>query len=363
MKINLTGIVSCILLLMCVDLFTGCKKDSSAEEQNMQEQTNALPAETGTKVNAWLEKQKAKASLAGITRINALKSNLDFSSGMTKDLMRSDSIIIIPLKGGYETKINAEKSPVNMLVIFLDDRKEVSKGYIVQYISSRKFIVKKDLLNFMFDYYDFRINHFTGSLAYLTVADEFSYELSYVDDVNQYYKTVGQKKADGITETCYEVGFYYYWSDGSVTWEPIGGYCDGCEPAKTINGKTYRTGCGGGGGGETPEVPTETTEVWWEVYREFASGPDPYIMAAVQLWGKKVAGEPQGGHFIQSNDHGIRAFNFDMYGMGFSGSFSQSWHSPQRAYQAVQGTVTYSVPGALNKYISPTKTFQFLDVF
>lgn len=357
--ILITGV---FLFFIAIIAFSSCKKDTASSEENTAARASALTSEAISKINTWLEKQKKAASLTGISRIQSLKESLAYSLAMTRDLRRSDSILIIPINKGYETAINKERSPVNMLVIFFNEQKEIDKGYIVQYISTRKFADNTALLNFMFDYYDFRDTRFSGSLAYLTVADEFSYELNYENGAYRYYKSTGKKPMGGLTETCFEVGFYYFWSDGSVTWQPIGSFCDNCEPAKTIHGRTYKINCGGGGGGG-PEEPALTKELWWEVYREVATGPEPHIEAGVQFWGRKVSGESQGGHFTQANDHGISTFNFDMYGMNFVSGYSQSWHGTQNAYQAVQGTITYPPYTEDPLYIHPTKTFQFGEVF
>jgi hypothetical protein len=349
-------------LLLLFFLQTSCQKDSGNNKAVESSADPAIGVVSG-RVNSWLDKQKTSATAEGISKIQLLKANLEFSTSITEPLFRDQGLIIVPVKEGYITSSNKERNPVNMLVLFLNNSKEIQKGFIVQYIAAKQFINKKELATFMYRYYKFDDTKFTGSLAYLTVADEFSHELNYENGVYRYYKSAGKKQTGGLTETCYEFGFYYYWSDGSVTWEPLGSFCDNCEPVKTINGRTYKTNCGGGGGGGGPEEPALTREMWWEAYREVATGQEPNIQAGVQFWGRKVTGEPQGGHFTQSNDHGYHTFNFTMYGMGFAYAYTQSWHGTQNAYQAIQGTVIYNDPTAPTRHVDKTKTFIFSEVF
>jgi len=228
-------------LLLATFFLVSCKKGGL--QQPVQS-----PNEIINSVNAWLEKQKASATTAGAATIQSLKENLDFS-GLTTVLFGTDeTVVIIPMHDSFVASSNAGKDLINSLVLFVNTNNEIRKGNIVQYVSPKAISGRRALSDFFTRYYGFKITDFTGSLVYVTVTDEIAYELNYINGNVNFYKSMGKKQLGPLTETCYEVGFYYFWSDGSVTWEPVGGYCDGCEPVRTSNGETYRLNCGGGGG-------------------------------------------------------------------------------------------------------------------
>ncbi len=347
-----------VLLLITV-CFASCKKDSS-------QLIEAAKDETTNKVIAWLEKQRASASTEGAAKIESLKESLDFSLLTVVPFPPGETVLIIPVKNSFVTTSNADKNPANSLVLFLGKDQEVRKGNIVQYISFERISSRRVLANFLDSYYRFRITDFTGSLVYITITDEIAYELNYIKGNANYYKSMEKKKLGNLTETCYEIGWYYFWSDGSVTWEPIGGYCDDCVPARTVNGQTYRVNCGGGGGGgggSNEEPPLLTKEMDWLVYTENMYGQPIKITAKVQFWGRKVSTEPQGGHFTQTNDHGTYTENFSTYGMDWASVYTQAWHGTQFGYQSVQGNIVYAPYTLPPKYISKTQNFMFAEIF
>lgn len=313
-------------------------------------------------VNVWLEKQKETANETGLERIKALQQNLDFASLVSPAFGDDEMVYIVPVKAAFGSKNNAERNPQCHLVLFISkETHKVRKGNIVQFISKTPF-GKARLQQFMFDYYAFGKKEFTGSLAYLTVADEMLYEISYLDGELNYYKSVGKKPETGRNATCYEIGWYYFWSDGSVTWEPIGQYCDGCEPVKTVQGKTYRVGCGSGGDqGGADESPTKL--MTWLVYRENMYGPPIEIYAQVQFWGKKASDYPQGGYFYRSVDQGTYTSNFSTYNINLANVYTQAWHGPQHGYQSFQGVINYNSYGSVNREVTKTRTFEFVEVF
>lgn len=347
-----------VVLLLTV-LLGSCKKDSSPLIE-------ASKDETTNKVIAWLEKQKTQASAEGAAKIESLKESLDFSLLTVVPFPPGEVVLVIPVKNSFVTTSNADKNPANSLVLFLNKNHEIRRCNIVQYISSQRISSRRALADFFNSYYRFRITDFTGSLVYLTFTDEIAYELNYIKGDVNYYKSMEKKQLGNLAETCYEIGWYYYWSDGSVTWEPIGGYCDDCVPARTVNGQTYRVNCGGGGGGgggNNEEPPALTKEMDWEVYSENMYGPPAKITAKVQFWGRKVSGELQGGHFTQATDHNTYTENFNTYGMDWVTVYSQSWHGTQFGYQTVQGNITYAPYTLPPKYINKPKTFMFAEVF
>lgn len=346
------------ILLACIII--SCSKDEAPAVQP----GNNFASEKD-KVNAWLEKQKKTADKNGAVRIISLQQNLDFASLIQPAFGADEYLYIIPIREAFGSKNNGERKPLSHLVLFINNETDsIRKGNIVQFISPAP-ITKENLKQFFTDYYGFKDHTFNGSLAYLTVADEMLKEMNYRDGQMNYYKSISKKQLTGRNATCYEIGWYYFWADGSVTWEAVGEYCDGCEPVKTIHGKTYRVTCGGGGGGGTGGGvdDAKTKLVNWEVYSENMYAEPIIVKAYVQLWGKMVSDEPQGGHFFRTADNGCRSENFSKYGIRLLEPYTQSWHGTQNAYQLCQGTIVYNQQGDLTRHIHNTNTFQFGDVF
>ncbi|MEQ1676797.1 MAG: hypothetical protein ABL876_08855 [Chitinophagaceae bacterium] len=235
----IAGRLQNISVLLITVLFISCQKESSPQSESSNNKTTS-------KIITWLEKQKATASAEGVAKIQSLKKNLDFSLLTTGLFNSEEPIIIVPIKKSFVATSNADRNPINSLVFFLDNKEDIRRGNILQYISTQRVSSRRVLANFFDRYYNFRITDFTGSLVYVTVTDEIAYELNYIKGSVNYYKSVEIKQLNGLTEACYELGWYYYWSDGTVTWKPIGRYYGDCLPVRKINGQTYRVNCGGG---------------------------------------------------------------------------------------------------------------------
>ncbi|MBL7729543.1 MAG: hypothetical protein JNM88_00065 [Chitinophagaceae bacterium] len=344
------------ILLACIII--SCSKDEAPAVQPGNNFANEKD-----KINAWLEKQKKTANAKGLARITALQQNLEFASIVKPSLSGDEYLYIIPIKEGFGSKNNAERKPLSNLVLFINKNKDtIRKGNIVQYISPEP-VTREKLQQLLYNYYEISEKTFTGSLAYLTVADEMDYEIGYKGGDYSYYKSIKKRPSTGRNATCYEIGWYYFWADGSVTWEAIGEYCDGCEPAKTILTKTYRIGCGGGGTGQGGVDDSPTRLKTWEVYSENMYAGPIKIFAQIQLWGKKDSDYPQGGYFYKSVDQGSYTENFSTYNISLMSTYTQSWHGTAHGYQTFQGTIVYNSPGAPDKYVANSKTFQFAEVF
>ncbi len=173
--------VSTILLLLFLStiFFISCQKNADKQEE-------AQNTEAVNKVIAWLEEQKSTATLAGSKKIKSLKENLDFSLTGTGLFSPDETLIIVPIKNSFVTNSNQDKHPINSLVLLVNNKKKIRRGYIVQYISPKE-INSKDLSKFFYSYYNLETTDFTGSLAYLTVSDEFSYETNYTNGKMSYY--------------------------------------------------------------------------------------------------------------------------------------------------------------------------------
>src|SRR4030095_13970733 len=116
-----------LLFLVAVSLISSCKRNVSKEENQPG------PASVIGKVQTWLEAQK-QANKPFKDRIQLLADHLEWGSAKTESYANRN-LIVIPIKQGYLTSNNKGKDPTNYLVLFVNQKQEVSGGRIVQYVN------------------------------------------------------------------------------------------------------------------------------------------------------------------------------------------------------------------------------------
>ncbi|MDB5195755.1 MAG: hypothetical protein JWP88_125 [Flaviaesturariibacter sp.] len=233
-------------------------------------------------------------------RIQALQENLDFSKARYEHRNAQEKFAVIPVKEAFKSQNNRDKNPFNYLVVALDAQPALTKGNLIQYIPDRERMPAPQ--NTFAKIYNYGKLDCSGKFTILSVADDFQFELTFEKGG---LKTFSEKRSKqkgnsgGRTTSCTD--WYYQtwavWSDGSM--ELISETyafttCDDdCWLAKTINGRTFRVECSGGGGGGN---------ILYEIIEELAARPGDFIVGTGSIWyvkayvsmtGRKVNGIPR----------------------------------------------------------------------
>lgn len=272
--------------IFLVTVVVSCKK----EERAPSPAPGISDAKANT-INKWLEDQKNKATGNRPQTIADLQKNLDFQHATNGALFDGETMTVIPIQGAFVTVNNKEHNPINYLLILFDKTGEIRKGNIVQYIRSTDSRLAQLSATFFHDYYNLGVDDFTGTLTFLSIADELLHEEKYSRGklVSSSQVQLKPKAVSGgkVNIACYDVWWVTWYPNGTSTWEYLYSYCDdgsggngGEQPCKgpvTTNGRTLRTGCGGGsgpGGGDS-EVEIARYKQWllyapadnsWQIY-------------------------------------------------------------------------------------------------
>jgi hypothetical protein len=344
-------------------LLISCRKEAS---QGLPDSNDEMIS----KVNSWFDNQKISSQPNKSSNIELLKNNLDFSGLRIEEYDKGEKIIIVPVKDEFKKTRQIDNNKIPNLVLIFDKSGNIRKGNLVLYIPKNGEAVTKVLDNTFYNIFNTATPECNGQFRFLTVDGIRLYQLDYN---NERLASVGViKKGNSSNTVLTETGctdWYlittYYYTDGTTSQTSVylGRTCEGSGGGSYDCINTECLDPGNNSGALIEYEYAVTREVPWEVYKENMSGPAATITGQVQFFGKKVSTEPQGGHFTQSNDHGTFTLNFSTYGMDWVGVYTQSWHGTQNGYQSVQGNITYGTYGPPPKYISPTKNFQFAEVF
>lgn len=207
---------------------------------------------------------------------------------------------------------------------------------------------------------------FSGTnFTFLSVADEFNYEINFQNGVAHSLAVIRYKKAGGIsgkgsTEGCYSTYMLWYFDDGSTALEFLYEDCNVCQETRTISGKQEIVACGGGSGEEYEILVMKSMN--WEVYREHCANSDAIIKASIFLVGRRNSNDPQGGHFTDMREPDSYTLNFSDYGMTH-GAYHSYWYSAQIAHDNVAGTVYYNLPNIPDQPYSHNKSWDFAVAF
>ena len=170
----------------------------------------------------------------------------------------SKDLIVIPVLSGFKSRNNSDKNPVNYLVLVFENEDSITRGNIIQYISSNgQKVIPQNTFSKVFAYKDLDCS---GQFTVLNITDYFQYELKFekgkLKSMAWVEKKTQSNSVSGRVMECIDwyLLTWYVWSDGSVELVSevyIGTTCDGeCWQSKIANGRIFRVAdCGGGGGG------------------------------------------------------------------------------------------------------------------
>jgi len=333
-------------------LFVSCKKEAlNAEETQNQSYETLIP-----KINSWLDAQKIGLPASSVVRIDSLKMNLSYGEIHLEKYKDSKEFIVIPVLSSLKSRHNAEKNPISYLVLVYDHQDSITKGNVLQYMSSNgQMQAPQNTFSKIFTYKNLDCS---GQFTMLSITDYFLYEIEFengkLKSVAEQIKRNEEKNSSGRVNGCIDwflITTIYYYDGGSDTYEQyITTTCDDPCNETRVNGRSYRVNCGGGSGGNTIEYmyalsrpwkwDVQTTENWWAESYETVSG-------------ERNNNEPQGGHFTDiSHNSSYFATNLPGYTWEEVGHVV-SKDNPQRVYATVTGRVTHGA------FVATYSNFQF----
>lgn len=347
------SIRSLILLTITALLFflQSCKKEKQTEELNMV-QNDPYIESLGIKVNDWLLARKQESIPEKADKIQKLTDNLELKKLYTEPLGDTETLIIIPLKKDFVSENYKDKNPINYFLGILNRNSELRRGNIVQFIQSGNTALKAVPKNTFYKLYKDNNPDINGSLAFLGIADDLQYEMSYV---NGKFKTFSIKqlkpkatggRGNGTTVLqCWDTYWVTWDENGSARWEYLYSYCeDDCNTTRNVREGSFRTDCGGGGGtgGEDEEYNALVAEATFTSVSEPGTSVtheiDPNRIEKTFTW--KIASNllrTTSFHSVEravkvrsnvnSNDwHWISIEHLNYYKSGFSVGVTTTWN-------------------------------------
>lgn len=247
-------------------ILLSCKKENvDAEPPQSAVNEKLIP-----KINEWLNRQKDDLSAGTAARIDSLKLNLNYGKIRLEKFQESKAFIVIPISNGFISKNNGDRNPANYLVLVFENQDSITRGNIIQYISSNsERMAPPNTFYKIFSYQDLDCS---GHFAILSVSDYFQYELTFENGklkyLAEYRRKNKSKDGSGRVNECIDWYWqtWYVWWDGSMTLQSevyVFTTCDeDCAQPRIANGRSLRVNCsgGGGGGGGGGSVYCNTTE-------------------------------------------------------------------------------------------------------
>jgi len=250
MKLQFQSLQLFLLML----LFMSCKKQDINPDIPDQDPAKELLI---PKIESWLDKQKTDLPTSSAAKINLLKESLDYNNLHMEKYRTSEDFIIVRVSDKFQSQNNKDKKPTNYLVVVLKNKDSVTKGNIIQYISSvdnKK--VPKNTFSKIFNY---QYLDCSGQFTILSITDYFRYELKFENGKIKSVKEIKEKNhpsnGSGRVNECidwYEQT-WFVWADGTaqlVSEVYVFTTCDGdCAQPRIANGRSYGISCNGNGGG------------------------------------------------------------------------------------------------------------------
>ena len=258
-------LMPCLGAIMLI-LFFSCKKENT-EADTRQTPTNEKLI---SKIKSWLDGQKKDLSTATVARIDSLKLNLSYGELRLEKYIESKELIVIPVLSGFTSRNNSDKDPANYLVMVFENQDSITRGDIIQYISSNsQKTAPKNTFSKIFTYQDLDCS---GQFTILGITDQLQLELKFekgkLRSMAWLKKKTNSNNVSGRVNECIDwyLQTWYVWSDGTVQLVSevyVFTTCDGeCWQPRIANGRIFRVAdCGGGGGGGEGEnccLPTNT---------------------------------------------------------------------------------------------------------
>ena len=149
-----------------------CQKEVS---QNSDGLSNIKTQEASTKVNQWLESQKATANDHKASVLEAVKNNLAFDAMRFEKLNDSENLIIVPIKSAFQSEVNKDKALINNLLLIENSAGKIRKGNIVEFISKHDPDLKALPANTFHKFYNEENIAVDGRFVFLNMNDKLLY--------------------------------------------------------------------------------------------------------------------------------------------------------------------------------------------
>jgi len=257
-------LIAIIIVLFCIN---SCQKntDSNHLTLNSEETFKAK-----TQLTEWLYNKKTNDTVNN-NFIDSLIKILSNSEIHSTSINKFEYVFYVPLE------LN---NNLNGLSFIYNKRLNLIESCFIAVInpeSDRLSSYSTSPLEILSTFYNQRNITFNGSISAYDISRKFLWEIKLRDGQNVYTKKItkenqslsGNIKSNSIntndTKALSCTAFYLvtYWSDGSVTRQYIGGFCDNCEllGVLTPTGKMeIKSLCGGGGGGGGSSSPVDKTK-------------------------------------------------------------------------------------------------------
>lgn len=246
------------LSLSALLLNSSCKKTQLLEAESKLEAQSL----TSTVVN-YVKSQKNAETPIKNANIDLLLSSLELEQVYTEKKSKTENFIIVPLKSSFKIAYNAEKKPVNALLLVQDETGKITRGNILQYVpempNSNKSLPKGGL----YKMHNSRRLDEDGKFSFLNFWNaplcEFEYNEGKLSQSRVWKKKDNNTQNSSLTEEyCIQWTLIttIYHSDGTyeVFVEDLGITCSPCPPNELCDEIP-----GGGGGGEP--VPQEMNRI------------------------------------------------------------------------------------------------------
>ncbi len=353
-----------MMTLFAVSYLISCKKEVS---QNLALENPPLFAHAISKVNTWLENQKSVTYPDKNLILEAVRNNLDFKNIQLEELNNTENLIVVPIKCGFKSAVNKDKSPLNVLLLIINEAGNIRKGNIVQFCPvvtlPGNVLAKNTFYNFYNKYHLIT----DGSYTFLNMHDKILYQLEY-EKGN--LVSNGEKQNGKNSST-----------NGSYT-PPTGSNCIEWYLVTTYhlpNGMTYTTeqylyttcnGQGqvelpqpeetGGGGGD--EVTMQPKQVEWIVAAN--ANAYWYVNSTEELNGTKKPSLPSGGYFTSITHLSENVVNVSGSGYVWTRSGVTVSYAGSSAQSAVSGILKSPTNTFPDTNIPPkTHNFSFSQVY
>lgn len=325
-----------LLFVFSTVILFSCKKQSANQESS---------SDFKTRIVSWLLTQKSPSQPNKAANINLLSESLVFSRATTEESHDGEKLLIIPIADSYCRQKNISRDYVATLVIKLNAVGEVRNGNIVLF----KPRVAGNLTipaNTFYAIFNTAEPPVDGEFNFLSVSGRRLFSLTYENKAmikeSRVKEKGGKSRTDGTCTDWFLVTTIYY-TDGTteVTEDYIGTTCTGCDCGDLQ--------C------ECPDDQGEGNSVGYDYDYEIGkmltwtvasnpTGGTGQIVGQERLKGKRVATEPQGGHFTRIT-HYASTCNFCSINNPYDVWIEDSWTgsaSGQTASSTVTGHLNYA---------------------
>lgn len=190
-----------LLLLPLLFLMNACQKENSqvVADVNSNQQME-------TKIDAWIEGQKALAYESRKPNIDLLKKKLDFSKLRIEKYDAGEQIIVVPVKDEYKKLKHVADNKIPNLVLIVDKLGNIRKGNLVLYIPKNGEVVAKAPDNTFYHIFNTGTPECNGVFKFLSISGGQIYQVEYNDgkliSFGQANKGKGNSVVVNVGEDC-----------------------------------------------------------------------------------------------------------------------------------------------------------------